>query len=68
MGVCVCLCGEGVVGVGGVTKRGMGLRWVQFDKWEGGVVMEVRGAVECRRRTKGCLVWLLHATTHTTLS
>lgn len=37
-------------------------------EWEGGVVMEVEGAVECRWGTKGCLVWLLHAPTHTTLS
>lgn len=58
----------GESGEGGtmLTKRGMGL--VQFDEWEGGVVMEVKGAVECRWGTKGCLVWLLHATTHTTLS
>ena len=29
---------------------------MQFDEWEGGGVMEVKGAVECRWGTKGCLV------------
>lgn len=41
---------------------------MQFDEWEGGEMMEVEGVVECRCGTKGGLVWLVHAPTHTTLS